>query len=82
MKSTWEEILGTGGSKCWQQGLNGTPRLLRDLELDRSPRLLLDDGCSGPHISSRTNIVYSQLDQVASTKLAINRQIKDRKVSP
>jgi len=55
---------------------------VRDLKLDRSTYLLLDDCSSGPDIGPRTNIVYSQLDKVTRSKLAIDCQIKDREVAP
>jgi hypothetical protein len=40
----------------------GTGGIRRDLELNRSTCLLLDEGCSAPNISSRANFVYSQFD--------------------
>ena len=43
MESAWKEKSGTGSPEHWQQGFNGIPRLLRDLELDWSTSLLLDD---------------------------------------
>ena len=52
MKSAWEEISGTDGSKHWRPGFNGIPRLLGDLELNWSTCLLLDDRCSMPHFYS------------------------------
>ena len=74
MKSTWEEISGTGSPKDWQPGLNGIPRPRRVLELDRSTCPLLGDGCSASHIGSRANFVYLQFDQVVGASLAIDCQ--------
>jgi hypothetical protein len=59
--------------------------LLRDLELDRSACLLLDDCRSAPHIGSRTNIVYSQpyyaRNLLSIARLKIARSRLDRAIS-
>jgi hypothetical protein len=47
-----------------------------DLELHGFPRLLLDDGRSVPDVSTTDHVTDLEFDEVAATKLAIDRQIK------
>ena len=82
MKSAREEISRTSRAENSQPDFEGSPRLLRNLELHWSARLLLDDCRSVPDHCTRGYFVDAKFDQIAGAKLAIYRQIKVCKVAP
>jgi hypothetical protein len=52
-----------------------------NFKLQRLPGLLLHDGCSGNGFPAMRHIAYPEFDNVAATKLAIDRQIEQCEVS-
>jgi len=82
MKPAREEISRAGRPNHWQPNLKGGRRLLHDLELDWSARLLLNDCRSIPDPRARAYFVDAKFDQIARAKFAIYSQIKECKVAP
>src|SRR5258708_25229521 len=82
MKPTGEEILRASWPKRLQPSFNGVSCLLRDLELDWSTGLPLNDRCPLPHLCSRADLVQAKFNQVARAKLAVDGQVKEREVAP
>src|ERR1700730_1139642 len=60
MKPTGEEILRASWPKRLQPSFNGVSCLLRDLKLDWSTGLPLNDRCPLPHLCSRTDLVQAK----------------------
>jgi CRP-like cAMP-binding protein len=52
--------------------------LLRDLEANRSSRFALPNGCSIDRITMRRHVNDLQADNVTSTKLAVDRHVRQR----
>jgi hypothetical protein len=76
-----EQILAWPLAGFLQEVVNGLPGLIRQLELDRSPGLLLPDGRTIDRIAIRSDIFDPQGDDVATTQLAVNRKIEKGKVA-
>jgi hypothetical protein len=64
-----------------QEIVNGLPGLICQLELDRSPGLLLPDGRTIDRIAIRSDIFDPQGDDVATTQLAVDRKVEKGKVA-
>ena len=59
-----------------QEVVNGLAGLIRQLEPDRSPGLLLPDGRTIDRIAIRSDIFDPQGDDVATTQLAVDRNVE------
>ena len=68
-----EQILTWPLAGLLQEIINGLPGLIRQLEFDRPPSLLLPDGCTIDRIAIRSDIFDPQGDDVATTQLAVDR---------
>lgn len=60
----------------FEQNQKAGSHVAGDLELDRSPSLLLNDYRASPDLRSGDHIADSDLDQVTAAKLAVDRQIE------
>jgi hypothetical protein len=58
-------------------GTDGGSGLLCDLELDRPPRLSLNNHCSVVDNAGKRNVANRDGDQVATSKLAIDGEIEE-----
>jgi hypothetical protein len=76
-----EQILTWPLASFFQEVVNGLPGLIRQLELDRSPGLLLPDGRAIDRIAIRSEIFELQGDDVATTQLAVDRNVEKGKVA-
>jgi hypothetical protein len=63
-----------------QEVVNRLPGLIRQFELDGSPRHLLPDGRTIDRIAIRSDIFDPQGDDVATTQLAVDRKVEKGKV--
>src|ERR1700730_6026391 len=68
----------TGGADVVVDCLAG---MLGDLESNRQPGLLLADRCTGGRISMRRNVLDLERDDIATTQLAVDRQIEHRQIA-
>jgi hypothetical protein len=57
------------------------PSLLRDFELDRSPCLYLDYGATVAHPAAGAYVVDLQADEIATSELAVDREVEQGKIS-
>jgi hypothetical protein len=57
------------------------PGLLRDLELDRPPGLLLDHGPAVPHPATGAHVLDLYRDEIAATQLAVDREVEQGEVA-
>src|SRR4051794_857533 len=57
------------------------PRLLRDLELDWSPGLLLDHGPAVSHPATGAHVLDSYRDEIAAAQLAVDGEVEQGKVA-
>jgi hypothetical protein len=55
--------------------------LLHDLELDRSPCLFLDHGATVSHTAAGAYVVDPQTDEIATSELAVGREVEQGKIS-
>jgi hypothetical protein len=60
---------------------NRLPRWFRDFELDWAPCLLLEHERTRRHDLAMADIANSQLHQITSSQLAVDRQIEQSKIS-
>src|SRR5262249_60731566 len=77
--ATSEQILNWPLAGFLQEVVNDLPGLIRQLELDRSPGLLLPDGRAIDRIAIRSDIFDLQGDDVATTQLAVDRNVEKGK---
>src|SRR5215212_10058053 len=56
-------------------------RLLRDLELDGVPRLVLHNSRSGANSPAQGDVCDPQVDQVAASQLTVEREIEQGQVT-
>src|SRR6185437_15679261 len=61
--------------------VNGLTGLISQHELDRSPCLLLSDGRTVDRIAIRRDVFDPQGDNVATSQLAVDRKVEQRKVA-
>ena len=52
------------------------PGLLHDFELDRSPCLFLDHGATVSHPAAGAYVVDLQADEIATSELAVDREVE------
>ena len=76
-----EQVFARLLSGLLQEVVNGLPGLIRQLELDRSPGLFLSDGRAIDRIAIRSDIFDLQGDDVATTQLAVNREVEKGEVA-
>jgi hypothetical protein len=57
------------------------PGLLHDFELDRSPCLFLDHGATVSHPAASAYVVDLQADEIATSELAVDREVEQGKIS-
>src|SRR5260221_12902196 len=76
MKPTGEEILRASWPKRLQPSFNGVSCLLRDLELDWSTGLPLNDRCPLPHLCSRADLVQAKLAKPHARSLLSMAKLK------
>ena len=57
------------------------PGLLHDFELDRSPCLFLDHGATVSHPAAGAYVVDLQVDEIATSELAVDREVEQGKIS-
>src|SRR5258707_7388099 len=57
------------------------PGLLHDFELDRSPCFFLDDGATVSHPAAGAYVVDLQADEIATSELAVDREVEQGKIS-
>jgi hypothetical protein len=76
-----EQILTWPLAGLLQEVVNGMPGLIRQLEFDWSPGLLLPDDRTIDRIAIRSDIFDPQGDDVATTQLAVDRKIEKGKVA-
>jgi hypothetical protein len=55
--------------------------LLHDFKLDRSPCLFLDHGATVSHPAADAYVVDLQADEIATSELAVDREIEQGKIS-
>lgn len=79
--SAREYIVFDRAASPLQPGQKAGPHVARDLELDGTTRLLLNDDRSGSDFGSGDDITDPDLDQVAAAKLAVYRKIKQSAVT-
>jgi hypothetical protein len=80
-QAAWEEELTGAELGLGDPSLHRLSCLVGQFKLHRLPGLLLHDGCSGNGFPAMRDIVYPEFDDVAATKLAVDRQIEQGKVS-
>jgi len=76
-----EQILTWPLAGLFQEVVNGLPGLIRQLELDRPPGLLLSDGRTIDRIAIRSDVFDPQGDDVATTQLAVDCKVEKGKVA-
>lgn len=76
-----EQILTWPLAGFLQEVVNGLPGLIRQLELDRPPGLLMPDGRTIDRIAIRSDIFDPQGDDVATTQLAVDGKVEKGKVA-
>src|ERR1700730_2735411 len=57
------------------------PGLLHNFELDRSPCLFLDHGTAVSHPAASAYVVDLQADEIATSELAVDREVEQVKIS-
>ena len=57
------------------------PGLIRQLELDRPPGLLLDHGRAIPHPAADGYVIDLHRDKIAAAQLAVDREIEQREIA-
>jgi hypothetical protein len=78
---TWEcEVLDGSGSTLQPRKQAG-PSIRHQLELHRSPRLLLDNDCSRADVRTYDQITDLDLYKVAALEFAVDRKIEESSVS-
>jgi hypothetical protein len=55
--------------------------LFRDLELNRTAGLVLDDRCSVSHVSAGSNLIDPKADEIAAAKLAVDGEVEHRQIA-
>jgi hypothetical protein len=76
-----EQVLTWPLASFLQEVVNGLPGLIRQLELDWSPGLLLPDGRAVDRIVIWSDIFDPQGDDVATTQLAVDREVEKGRVA-
>ena len=76
-----EQILTWPLAGLFQEVVNGLPGLIRQLELDRPPGILLSDGRTIDRIAIRSDVFDPQGDDVATTQLAVDCKVEKGKVA-
>ena len=76
-----EQVLTWPLAGFLQEVVNGLSGLIRQLELDWSSGLLLPDGRAIDRIAIRSDILDPQGDDVATTQLAVDREVEKGKVA-
>jgi hypothetical protein len=76
-----EYIVLDRAASPFQPGQNACSHVARDLELDGTTRLLLNDDRSGSDFRSGDDITDPDLDQVAAPKLAVYRKVEQSAVT-
>jgi hypothetical protein len=61
--------------------VDSLPRLLGQLESNRSAGLLLANGRTIDHMSTRRNIFDLQTDEITAAQLAVDREVKHRQIA-
>ena len=61
--------------------VDGLARLLRDLELDRAPRLSLADGGSVDGVAMRRNVADPEPHEIAPSEFAIHGEVEKGEVA-
>ena len=57
---------------------DSAPSLIRQLELHRPLRLILDGHCPGLDLTSMDDVANAEIYQIAATQLTVNGEIKQR----
>ena len=74
--------IGTFGTKVTTRPImDRGPSLFHDFELDRSPCLFLDHGATVAHPAASAYVVDLQADEIATSELAIDREVEQSKIS-
>jgi hypothetical protein len=77
----WEDVVLGGAATPAEPGEQAVAGLLRQLELDRLPRFLLDDGRAVAGGGVHDQIGDPQPDQVAAAELAVDGQVEQGQVA-
>jgi hypothetical protein len=64
-----------------QPVLQRTPGLFRDLELNRTAGLVLDDRCSISHATAGGDVVDPKAEEIAAAQLAVDGEIEHRQIA-
>ncbi|MER8683468.1 hypothetical protein [Mesorhizobium sp. M1405] len=75
-----ECIILDRASTSFEPMQNAGSHVVGDLELNRPPRLLLNNDRAGPYLRSGDHIANPDFDQVTAAKLAVDCQIEQRTV--
>ena len=59
----------------WHGIMDRGPGLFHDFELDRSPCLFLDHGATISHPAAGAYVVDLQADEIATSELAVDREV-------
>ncbi len=73
-----------GASTCgarFQPVLQRGAGLLRDLKLNRTASLVLDDCRPVPHMTAHGDVTDQQADEIAATKLAVDGEVEYRQMA-
>ena len=79
-QAAWEEELTRAELRLGDPGLDRFSRLVGQFALHRLPGLLLHGGHPGNGFSAMGHITYLELDEVAASKFAVNREIEQGEV--
>jgi hypothetical protein len=71
-----ERVVLDRASTSFEPNQKAGSHVVGDLELDRPPRLLLNNNCASSDLRPGDHIANPDLDQVAAPKLAGDRQIE------
>src|ERR1700731_4075062 len=80
-ETTREQIASIPEFDLRQPIMDRGPGLLRDFELDRSPCLFLDHGATVSHPAAGAYVVDPQADEIATSELAVDREVEQGKIS-
>jgi hypothetical protein len=57
------------------------PALFRDLELNRTARLVPDNRCSVSHVSAGGDVIDPNADEITAAQLAVDGEVEHRQIA-
>ena len=76
----WERIIVNDAAAPLEPGKQAGTRIVHQLELHRSTRLLLNDDRARPNATSADKLADLDLNDVTAAKLAVDHQVEQRAI--